>query len=317
MMRYRDGRRWPGLFAMLVRYPVEALLVALLIFVLWLLPLDAASALGGRLARKLGPRLGVHRRAARSLTRIMPELDDTARQHVLDEMWDNLGRVIAEYPHLKRIWREADQRIELLGQEHLTALREDGKPGIMVTAHMGNWEIAPVGAAALGLDPGVLFRRPNNPYVNALLQWLRRSASGARFYAKGTDGARRALGHLKAGGHLGILADQKLNDGIAVPFFGVPAMTAPAVASFALRYRCPVVPVHIERLEGCRFRIIAEAPLALPDSGTRQQDVLALMTTINRHIEGWVRQRPGQWLWLHQRWPAEQTEASTPAQSST
>jgi len=120
---------------------------------------------------------------------------------------------------------------------------------------------------------------------------------------KGRDGAEAILRTMRANGHVGLLIDQKMNEGIPVPFFGRDAMTGTALASFALRYRCPLIPARIERLEGCRFRITAYPPLALPDSGDRKADIAALTATCTAIIESWVRQRPGQWLWLHRRWP--------------
>jgi KDO2-lipid IV(A) lauroyltransferase len=101
---------------------------------------------------------------------------------------------------------------------------------------------------------------------------------------------------------LGLLVDQKMNDGIEVPFFGRPAMTAPALASFALRFRCPVIPARILRLGPGRFRIIWEPDLALPDSGDRPRDVAAFMAEVNATVERWVRAEPQSWLWLHRRW---------------
>jgi KDO2-lipid IV(A) lauroyltransferase len=94
-----------------------------------------------------------------------------------------------------------------------------------------------------------------------------------------------------------------MNDGIAVPFFGRDAMTAPALARLALRYDCPVIPTRLERIGGCRFRLTFHAPLVVETSGDRRRDVASIMTEVNRRIEGWIRDRPGQWLWLHRRWP--------------
>jgi KDO2-lipid IV(A) lauroyltransferase len=100
-----------------------------------------------------------------------------------------------------------------------------------------------------------------------------------------------------------LLVDQKMNDGLAVPFFGHPAMTAPAAAQLALRFRCPVVAVHIERLGGAHFRLSLLPPLPLPDSGDRNADIRSLMADINGMLESWIRKRPEQWLWAHRRWP--------------
>jgi KDO2-lipid IV(A) lauroyltransferase len=94
-----------------------------------------------------------------------------------------------------------------------------------------------------------------------------------------------------------------MGDGIAVPFFGRPAMTAPALAQLALKFDCPVVPARVVRLNGVQFQLIVYPPLEIIKTGNRQQDALALMTQVNAMIEGWIRERPEQWLWLHRRWP--------------
>jgi KDO2-lipid IV(A) lauroyltransferase len=129
---------------------------------------------------------------------------------------------------------------------------------------------------------------------------------GVAMFPKGAQGARQALAHVMRGGSLGLLVDQKMNDGIAVPFFGRDAMTAPAAAQFALRFGLPLVPIRVQRLEPARVRMIVEPPLAVLRTGDRQADVLALTTAMNATVEGWVRADPGAWLWLHKRWPKAQ-----------
>ena len=100
-----------------------------------------------------------------------------------------------------------------------------------------------------------------------------------------------------------MLVDQKMNDGIPVPFFGRDAMTAPALARLALRYKCRVIPARAERLGGARFRLTFYDPMPLPDTGNLQADTLTLMTAVNAQIEAWIRERPDHWFWLHRRWP--------------
>lgn len=268
-----------------------------------LLPLDAASALGGWLCRHIGPWLPVSRHAVRNLRRCFPEKPEAEIRRLLVAMWDNLGRVFGEYPHLGhfRLY-EPDSRVEVIGAENVDLLREDGKPGIFFSAHVGNWEIAALSVSRRGVPIALIYRAPNNPVVDALMRWAR-SRVVHETMPKGTEGARRALAILRDGGHLGMLVDQKMNDGIAVPFFGRPAMTAPAMAQFALRFGCPVVPVRVERIRGSRFRLTLHPPLEIAKTGDRHGDILALMTRVNAIIEGWIRERPEQWLWLHRRWP--------------
>jgi KDO2-lipid IV(A) lauroyltransferase len=192
------------------------------------------------------------------------------------------------------------ERIEIEGLEHIDAVLAKPKPLIFFSAHCGNWELFGPAAAWRGIPLNLVYRAPNNPY----LDWLftERGNIGADMIPKGTAGARKTLQVLMQGKALGLLVDQKMNDGIAVPFFGREAMTAPALAQFALKFKCPVVPGHVVRLKGARFRLIIEPPLPIPDSGDRHADILAIMTTVNRMIENWVRAHPEQWLWVHKRW---------------
>ena len=137
--------------------------------------------------------------------------------------------------------------------------------------------------------------------VDKIIAGFRRD--DGEYIPKGAVASRRAVAVLRRGGHLGLLADQKLNEGIPVPFFGRPAMTAPALALLALRFDCTVLPAQVERLHGARFRLTLHPPLELPKSGDRDADAAALMTAVNATLEGWVRERPEQWFWLHSRWP--------------
>jgi len=121
---------------------------------------------------------------------------------------------------------------------------------------------------------------------------------GAELIPKGLVAARRAIAALRRDTHLTLLADQKMNDGIPVPFFGRPATTAPALAVLALRFDCDVLPARVERLDGARFRLTVLPPLPLPRSGEPYADAAALMAGGNATLEEWIRDRPGQWLWL-------------------
>jgi KDO2-lipid IV(A) lauroyltransferase len=118
-------------------------------------------------------------------------------------------------------------------------------------------------------------------------------------------GAREIISILKKGEHVGMLVDQKLNEGMAIPFFGRDAMTAEAVALFALRIKCKLYPARIERLHGVHFRFSIYPPLHVENTGDREKDVRKVLTDINMLLESWIRERPEQWLWTHRRWPKD------------
>lgn len=271
------------------------------------LPLDRASALGAWIGRTLGPHFPVHRTAQRNLARAMPELDDAERHAVLAGMWDNLGRVLAEYPHLGDFvisGAPRPGRIDVVGGEHIEAIRDSGKSGIFFSAHYGNWELMSLAATQYRMPLVNVYRAANNPLTEEILQNLRKPVGG-RHIPKGAQAARELLKALKQNEPLAMLVDQKLATGIPVPFFGRDAMTAPAIAELALKAECPIIPAYVQRLEGAKFRIIVEAPIHLENTGDRERDVLAAMTLINAKIESWIRARPDHWFWVHKRWPKE------------
>ncbi len=275
--------------------------VARILFALLrLLPLTWASGLGGWLGRTLGPRLSASERARENLRAVFPKMTEAEVAVTIRGMWDNLLRTAFECPHINRMRLYEDNRFEVVGAENIDHLRDDGKPGIFFSGHFANWELMPLSTAQRGQPAHLVYRAPNNPAVDWLFR--QRMPWDAELIPKGPTGARQLLRVLKNGDHVGMLVDQKMNDGINVPFFGRDAMTAPALAKLALKFQCPVVPIRVERLGGAKFRITLFEPLELPDSGDRQADVLALMTQVNELFETWIRQRPEQWLWLHRRW---------------
>lgn len=293
--RTRRRQRW-------LDYPLQALPLWALYGFFRLLPLDWASALGGRLARLIGPRLGASRKALQNLERALPDLAPEDRWAIHVGMWENLGRIAGEYPHIGRIWGDGgDCRVEVIGVEHLRAVIDSGRAAIMFSGHLGNWELLSSGAERHGMRLTLVYRRPNNPLVARLLDRARGHIAGEHV-PKGREGARALVETLRRNGWVAMLVDQKMNDGLPVPFFGRDAMTAPAVAQLAIKFGAPLLPARIERLGGARFRLTVFPPLDLPE-GDRTEAVRALLARVNAILEGWIRETPSQWLWLHRRWP--------------
>jgi KDO2-lipid IV(A) lauroyltransferase len=282
--------------------PIEAGAAYALYFFLRALPVDWTSGAVGWLCRKVGPRLGISNRARRNLRAALPEIGDAARENLVAAIWEHLGRFIGEFPHLEKFGPN-DGRCELRGGAILEKLKQRGGPVLFFSGHIGNYEILPNTLAAHGLQVDWVYRMPNNPLTDGLIR-RSRAATGVKLLPKGARGARDLVKQLNAGEMIGLIVDQKMNDGIAVPFFGRDAMTAPALAQLALRYDCPIVPMRVERLDGAHFRLTIEEPLAVEPGDDKNAAVLATMTRVNRILEGWIRERPEQWLWLHNRWPS-------------
>ncbi|GAB4375696.1 MAG: lipid A biosynthesis lauroyl acyltransferase [Kiloniellaceae bacterium] len=298
---YRNSRWYRSL--RWLRRAVEALLQALLMGIFWLLPVDWASALGGWVTRQIGTRLPTSRRALKHLAIAFPEMPESERRRIVAAMWDNLGRMIAEYPHLGAIADPAAGRMEVVGAERLAAVRAAGKPFIVISAHMANFELMPIAAYKHGHNLTVVSRPVNNPFIQRILLFFRQRPTGDwGKIPKGVDGARQAIRLLQQGLNLGVLVDQRVSQGVALPLFGRPARTNLGIAKLALDFDIQIFPAHLERLGGARFRLTVEEPVAHSSLEDKQEAAKAMMTEVNKILERWIRQRPADWLWLHRRW---------------
>ncbi|MGD9638190.1 MAG: lysophospholipid acyltransferase family protein [Alphaproteobacteria bacterium] len=285
-----------------IRYPFEALAAFLIFSIFKLMPISVASYCGSILLRVFGPLLKPNKTAKNNLKKAFPEKSDQEIKLILKKMWNNLGRSLGEFAHVPKIIKKGSGRIELIGIENVLSLKNDNKPGMFISAHLGNWETSIGACTSCDLLLHRIYRAANNPLVNKLVYSSGRGENFGELLPKGSKGARRALELLKKGEHLGILLDQKMNDGIECLFFGRPAMTAPAPAQFALKYDCPIVMAKSERLDGANFRITLYPPFYAENTGNRQEDIKKVTQKMNDIIESWIREKPEDWLWVHNRW---------------
>jgi len=283
-------------------YWVQALLARALMGGLGWLPLDAASWAGGFLARVVGPMTGAHKTAASNLTAAFPEKSEAEIAGILRGMWDNIGRTVAEYPHLVRLMDDAS-RVEILDPAGAgERFREDGIGGMLLGMHAGNWELSALPGLRAGIAARHFYRAPNNPYVDAMVHRYRSALGQEGYIRKGAAGARQAAKLLQGGGHIGMLVDQKQDEGIAVPFFGRDAMTTVAPAAFARRMNVPIAAARVVRVGGARFRIFVQE-IVVDRTADRDADVVTTTRRISQVMEGWIREYPEQWFWVHRRWP--------------
>jgi Kdo2-lipid IVA lauroyltransferase/acyltransferase len=267
-----------------------------------------AVDIGGRLMRRLGPWLPEHRLGRANLAAAFPQWSATEIERVLGGVWDNLGRLGAEFIHLDHLWTpeslQGDRsRIELSAdtEERFLRLRDDGKPALLFAAHLANWELPALGAATYGLDTAILFRPPNIASVSRLVLDIRSSRMGKLIPT--TIGAPIKLADaLERGEHVGMLVDQYYSRGVEVTFFGRRTKANPLIARLARRIDCPIHGTRVIRLPGNRFRVDLTEAIRPARDANGEVDITATMQIITGIIEGWIREHPEQWLWLHRRW---------------
>jgi len=287
-----------------LRHAVEGLLMAIVLGFLWLLPAGVASNIGGWVGRHIGSPLKINRRAMRHLELAFPDMPEDERKRIVAGMWDNLGRVVAEYPHLGAIAALDSGLVEVINGQRLVKEQKTGRPFILFSAHIANFELPPVSAHAHGVNLTIMARRVNNPFIHHLLMYFRQRATRKdSVIPKGIAGGRLAVKLLDRGLNLGLLIDQRASRGIPLPLFGKPARTTLALAKLAIDYDIPAFPARLERLGGARFRLTVEDPLKRrPDLGDKDAEAEAMMREVNQILERWISERPADWLWLHRRW---------------
>lgn len=283
---------------------IEAVAFDLFGFLFRLIPLDVASAMGGAALRLIGPLSGAHRTAERNLRIAFPQMDAAERARILKAQWDNLGRTFAEFSSMDRITPDTG-RVEVVNMERLHAIAASGEARVLVGGHFANWEVLSTTILASGIKCQVTYRAANNPYIDRSIIESRRRYGVRLFAPKGPAGSREILDAMSEGQSVGLMNDQKFNNGVEAPFFGHPAHTAPGPTRLALRFGGELQPMSVQRIGGVRFRVIVHEPIVLEDTGNRSRDIEAGVRQVNAMVESWVRAKPEDWFWVHRRWPAE------------
>jgi Kdo2-lipid IVA lauroyltransferase/acyltransferase len=270
-------------------------------------PIKTADFLG-RVTRLIGPLTREQRIGRANLVAAFPEKSPEEIEKILDGVWDNLGRLGAEFAHLDHIWDldpafPEKSRIEISPrtQELFAKLRLQEKPALVFAAHIGNWELPAVAAAAHGVDAAILFRRPNNAAANRIIEELRAVKMGT-LIPTGRDAPLKMAEALRKGLHVAMLVDQYFTNGIEVTFFGRKTKANPTLARLLRQIECPIYGVRVVRLPNHRFRAEISEEVAPVRDAAGQIDVQQTMQVITSVVEGWIREYPDQWLWLHRRW---------------
>jgi KDO2-lipid IV(A) lauroyltransferase len=265
---------------------------------------------GAGLMRRIGPWLPEHRIGRDNLTAAFPDKPAAEIEGILQGVWDNLGRVGAEFAQIDRLWDydTAHGRGRILDSDasaHIVErLRDDGKPALIFAAHLANWELAAVAARSYGLNSTVVYRRPNVPALSDEIIGLRSGCMGTLVQTS-LDAPGRLLEALQRGSHVAMLVDQYATQGVPVTFFGRRTRANALIARLARHVDCPIHGIRVVRYPGDRFQLQLTEAIDPPRDADGKIDVERTMQAITGVVEGWVREHPEQWLWLHRRWREE------------
>lgn len=270
-------------------YPLEFILIASLYGFFKMLPLPVASSIGGAIAKAIGPHLKVSKLGLENLRLAFPKKSQESREKILRGMWEHLGRVAGEFPHLPKL-------IASTKVEGLETLKNLNGAAIFFAGHLGNWELPHWIVVNETVPISLISRPPTNPLTRWLFGVIRKHPL-VDIIIKGAEGTREMMRVLQNKGHLGILVDQRISDGEPIPFFGKDALTALGPAKLAYKYDALLVPVQVERIgQKPTFKVTFQKPFKAT------KDSVQTTKKINACLEEWIRENPEQWLWVHKRW---------------
>lgn len=269
------------------------------------LSLLAGNSVGGKVlnlfiqavARGIHPRSKV---AMENLGRVFPEKDRAWKKNLLSKHYDHLSMSAVEFLALARAPQSCLSWVESIeGEEFLQHLLEPGKGAVILTGHVGNWELLSAWLCRKGVPLSAVVQRNEDPEVESFIDGCR-TAAGLNTISK-SFGMRGAVKVLRKGGVLGLLMDQHGGD-LVLPFFGKPARTFGGPAAFARLADVPIIPVFAYRTGFFRHRVVIHPPIAIPDGLESGEFISQVTADCNAVLEKAILRFPEQWLWLHRRW---------------
>lgn len=280
---------------------LETLVIGFLLLIIRLLPVARASRAGGRLMRWMGPKLKKNKAFKLNFKTAFPELSFEEREQLIGKAWDSAGQVLAEYVHLETI---RNQRIEIQVHGDIEVFNNPQVPAVFVGAHAGNWELAAAAISRQGIDVAVVYSPFANPYLNRIMGHFRKSL-GVGLLAR-DESPRAMLRQLKKGS-IGLVVDQRVDNGTPIPFFGMDKNTTLVPARLALSKHCDLIPIKIERTATACYRVSFYPPVKPTDEGSSSDEqAIQMMTQVNDYFEQWIRESPGDWFCSKRRWGKDQ-----------
>ncbi len=288
-----------------VRAWLEFAIVWLLVRIIGSLPRAAARSVGAAIGWLAWTLLGrLHRVGLANLALAFPEGSTAQRERILRSLYRSLGWQLAEFCKMSGYsQQQANAFIRYDGLQHYLQARDRGKGVLVLTGHLGAWELSSFYHSLMGHPMGMVIRRLDNPRVDRLVNRVR-CMHGNRVLHK-DDFARGLLGAMRAGETVGILMDTNMTppQGVFVPFFGTQACTASGLARVALKTGAAVLPGFLLwHQEEHKYVLHFGEPLELVRTADPEQDILANTALFTSVIEAWIRKYPDQWLWVHRRW---------------
>ena len=283
----------------LIKYFFQFIFIFFLFMIFKILGLKNSSNFASLLTKKIGPFFRSKELISKNILKAFPNISKDDLNHVATNMWGNYGRILAEYVFLKNFRKTTPTiNLKVVGQKILDEIRKNKKPVIFISGHFNNFELMAMHIEKSGINLATIYRPLNNPFLNVLMENIRKKYICKNQIKKGFAGSRQLLSFFKNSYSIALMIDQRVSQGIKSKFFNNEAYTTTIPAQLVKKFNCKIVPIYIERIDDVNFTLTINNSIEY----SNEHSIKDITLDLNQRIEKMILNRPEQWIWSHNRW---------------
>ena len=283
----------------IIKYFLQFLIIIIFFSLFKILGLNISSALGGKLFEKIGPLFRSKKLIHSNLKKAFPDISLDHLNRITKMMWNNYGRVFAEYMFIKKFREDrSNKNIIIEGQEILEDIKKKNKSVVFISGHLSNFELMAMHIEKSGIKLSAIYRPLNNIFLNKIMERIRKKYICKYQIKKGIGGMRKLMHLKKLNYSTALMIDQRVSQGIRSDFFNQKALTTTIPAQLVKKFKIPIVPIFIERINNINFKIVIKNPITFDNEETTK----TITDKLNLVLEKMISYKPELWIWSHNRW---------------
>ena len=282
-----------------IKYFFQFIIIIIFFIFFKILGPNISSAISGKIFELIGPLFRSKKLIHSNIRKAFPDIDYNGLNKINKMMWNNYGRVFAEYVFIKDFRKgKLESKIEIEGKEVLEEIIRCKSQVIFVSGHLSNFELMALYLEKTGINLSAIYRPLNNIYLNKIMEKIRIKYICKHQIKKGIGGMKRLINLKKKNFSTALMIDQRVSEGILSDFFNNQAFTTTIPAQLVRKFDIPVVPVFIERIKGINFKITIQKPIKF----SKEESVQSITDKLNSTLEELILKKPENWIWSHNRW---------------
>ena len=283
----------------MIKYIFEFVIIIAFFLIFKIIGYKNASNLGEIIGKKLGPLFRSNAKIMDNLKKSNISFSDEDRNKIIENMWGNYGRILSEYMFLRQFRKNnLNSFLEIRGLNFLEELKKNNEQVVFISGHFNNFELMAMEIEKAGINLSAIYRPLNNPFLNIVMERLRKKYICKNQVKKGKSGTRNLINFLKQNVSVALMIDQRVSEGELINLFNRKAKTTTIPAQISKKYGYKIVPVYIERFNKIYFKLSFEKPIEFDNKLSDKEISLEL----NKILEKMISKNPDQWIWSHDRW---------------